>query len=266
MTYVKKTWVNGSRGGTPITAEDLNRMEDGIAGVYRTQAITSGTFDLGTMNEWTVANPVTVALPPASPPFVCTVHVKTGFQKITWPNGTLIVGETTENDVWITLRRLPTGWVVLIPSGGGSGLVDTGWSQPLNAANLGSGLQFIAGDASMVGPAWTLGVGSFGGVSIRRSGNNMLVYISGGWVKESGTGALMFSIPKPAGFVPDPNSVECINAVTVGGARVPQAYLYSGSDATRLTFSLTPSVPAGVSVKTTGPLIFPLHPTTTWGD
>ena len=31
MAYTPKTWVDGSAGGTPITAAELNRMEAGIA-------------------------------------------------------------------------------------------------------------------------------------------------------------------------------------------------------------------------------------------
>lgn len=31
MVFVKKTWRNGVSGGTPITAEELNRLEQGVA-------------------------------------------------------------------------------------------------------------------------------------------------------------------------------------------------------------------------------------------
>ena len=30
MAFESKTWVDGADGGTPITAEELNRMEQGI--------------------------------------------------------------------------------------------------------------------------------------------------------------------------------------------------------------------------------------------
>lgn len=31
MSFSQKTWANGSTGGTPITASDLNRIEQGVA-------------------------------------------------------------------------------------------------------------------------------------------------------------------------------------------------------------------------------------------
>lgn len=224
---------------------------------------------LANVNEWVVTGNVQVQLPAdvvAGSQF--TVHVQSGYQGITWPNGTTVYGATDASEVWVTLLRVETGWVVLIPSGGaGSGLIDTGWVTLMNAGNLGAGLQFTTGDASMVGAGWTLNVGSFGGAIVRRSGNLLLVIISGGWVKSSGTGTELFKLPLPTGLVYDTNGSTCLNTATVGGVKVAQAYTYladvvSGS----LKISLSPTVPAGVAVSTQGPLIFPIAPTSTWGD
>jgi len=33
MAFEPKTWANGSEGGTPVTAEELNRIEQGIANI-----------------------------------------------------------------------------------------------------------------------------------------------------------------------------------------------------------------------------------------
>lgn len=34
MDFVPKTWADGPAGGTPITAEELNRIEAGIDALY----------------------------------------------------------------------------------------------------------------------------------------------------------------------------------------------------------------------------------------
>lgn len=224
---------------------------------------------LANVNEWVVTGTVQVQLPAdvvAGSQF--TVHVQSGYQGIIWPNGTTVYGATDASEVWVTLLRAETGWVVLIPSGGaGSGLIDTGWTTVLNAANIGAGLQFTAGDASMVAAGWTLNPVSFGGAAIRRSGNLLLVSITGGWVKSSGTGTSLFSLPLPTGLVHDANGSTCLNTATVGGVKVAQAYTYLADDlAGKLTISLSPTVPAGVAVSTQGPLMFPIAPASTWGD
>ena len=36
MAFEPKTWANGTEGGTPITAAELNRIENGIANVELT--------------------------------------------------------------------------------------------------------------------------------------------------------------------------------------------------------------------------------------
>lgn len=43
MTYTKQTWVNGSAGATPISADRLNHLEDGIDAA-ETQSHASGTY------------------------------------------------------------------------------------------------------------------------------------------------------------------------------------------------------------------------------
>lgn len=44
MAYEKQTWVNGSTGGTPINADRLNHMEDGIYDSYKA-IVTYGVDD-----------------------------------------------------------------------------------------------------------------------------------------------------------------------------------------------------------------------------
>ena len=34
MSYTKQTWVDGSAGGTPISAERLNHIEDGVSDAH----------------------------------------------------------------------------------------------------------------------------------------------------------------------------------------------------------------------------------------
>lgn len=34
MAYTPKTWANGAGGGTPITASELNRIEQGVDGAH----------------------------------------------------------------------------------------------------------------------------------------------------------------------------------------------------------------------------------------
>lgn len=38
MAYEPQTWVDGGDGGTPITAERLNHIEDGITPAHKTAA------------------------------------------------------------------------------------------------------------------------------------------------------------------------------------------------------------------------------------
>lgn len=42
MTFVPKAWADGSAGGTPITAAELNRIESGVAGVDADQEALAG--------------------------------------------------------------------------------------------------------------------------------------------------------------------------------------------------------------------------------
>lgn len=42
MAFVPKTWADGSAGGTPITAAELNRIESGVAGVDADQEALAG--------------------------------------------------------------------------------------------------------------------------------------------------------------------------------------------------------------------------------
>lgn len=140
---------------------------------------------LSSLNEWIVSNATQVVLPtgvPEGPSFL--VHVKEGFQNITWPGGSTVYGGTSANfNVWVTLVRTATNWAVLIPStGGGGGMIDTGWTQVLGILSVGGALTYNTGDASMLGTGWGVHEsGGFGGATldVRRSGNQMLLRIAG---------------------------------------------------------------------------------------
>lgn len=65
MAYTKKTWANDPAGGTPITATELNRMEDGISPPLSTQtaSYTLVLNDSGKMIEMDVAAANTLTVP-----------------------------------------------------------------------------------------------------------------------------------------------------------------------------------------------------------
>lgn len=140
---------------------------------------------LSSLNEWIVSNATQVLLPtgvPEGPSFL--VHVKEGFQNITWPGGSTVYGGTSADfNVWVTLVRTATNWAVLIPStGGGGGMIDTGWTQVFGILSVGGALTYNKGDASMLGTGWGAHEsGGFGSATldVRRSGNQMLLRMSG---------------------------------------------------------------------------------------
>lgn len=43
MAYEKQTWKNGKDGGTPVSADRLNHIEEGIAGIELTPGPTQFT-------------------------------------------------------------------------------------------------------------------------------------------------------------------------------------------------------------------------------
>ena len=57
MSYIKQTWVDGSAGGTPITAARLTYMEDGIA----SRAAASGTPTIEELERVTLLGTVNAA-------------------------------------------------------------------------------------------------------------------------------------------------------------------------------------------------------------
>ena len=44
MAFTKKTWADGADGGTPITADELDRMEQGIADGQNEAQVTWATL------------------------------------------------------------------------------------------------------------------------------------------------------------------------------------------------------------------------------
>ena len=47
MAFEPKTWANGKDGGTPITADELNRIENGIATIELTPGPKGAKGDPG---------------------------------------------------------------------------------------------------------------------------------------------------------------------------------------------------------------------------
>lgn len=87
----------------------------------KTSVVTAAVVQLADVNEWTVPNPVQITLPGSPLNVQYTVYVKSGFQNITWPNGTEVFGGSGAASTWLTLIRRDAGWQVLIASGGSSG-------------------------------------------------------------------------------------------------------------------------------------------------
>lgn len=69
VSFTKKTWADGSSGGTPITASELNRMEQGI------KDCADGVNNLGDSISLITAG---VAVVPASEKYPTTFHVEFG--------------------------------------------------------------------------------------------------------------------------------------------------------------------------------------------
>lgn len=56
MGYTKQTWVNGTAGNTPVNADRLNHMEDGIEDAYYDD--TYSTTETLTDKIWTDGKPI----------------------------------------------------------------------------------------------------------------------------------------------------------------------------------------------------------------
>lgn len=240
-----------------------------IAGVVLSPS-SPKVLELGNINEWTVNGNVQIQLPVVDAGSQFTVHVKSGFQGITWPNGTQVYGATDQNvDVPVTLNRTLAGWTVYIPSvGGGSGMIDTGWQLLLNVANLGSGLQFHTGNASMISAGWTVTTSTLlTSVAVRRTGQLLLVDIVGGFTKESGAGSVFAEIPLPGLVVMDMSHGRwALNTAIVGGTPTPRTYEARIISGNRLRLSLDGVTADGTVTRLSGTLMFAIDPSSTWGD
>ena len=157
---------------------------------------------LGSSNEWTVTNATQVVLPtgvPAGASFL--VHVKAGFQNLSWPVGSTVYGTTSADDVWVTLNRGDGKWEVLIPSAGGSApaLVETPWTTTLNVVSISGALTFTTGDSSMLGSGWGVfeNAGGFGGASVvvSRYGDTIRLRFAGFKATSASPGTKIFSLP-----------------------------------------------------------------------
>lgn len=176
---------------TASRVEDLLQVAGDSLPTHITTAITGAEVDLRSGNRWTVAAPVTLNLPSRPDGSQYTVHVASGFQNITWPNGTEIFGLTTDDeDVWLTLVRDTDRWNVLVSSqksGGGSPALD----EPL-ATNL-------FPNPRPTGPTPHVRYGILAGVSINNDHEASMHYdVSGGGVRfapASAIGHAGFKLP-----------------------------------------------------------------------
>lgn len=179
------SWINGEvlhliGGGIPGERGPEPQPELVVTAIPANGVVPS----LGTVNRWSVAAATQLILPSVPQGSQFTVHVVSGFQNITWPAGATVFGATSvTTNVWVTLIRTDTNWAVLIPStGGGAGLIDTGWTQTLGFFSVAGALTYNTGDASMLGTGWGAHEsGGFGGATldVRRSGNQLLIRMSG---------------------------------------------------------------------------------------
>lgn len=239
-------------------------------------------LDLSNVNEWTVSDAVQVILPQVTPGSQYTVHVKSGFQNLTWPNGTTIYGQTDLQDVWVTLIRGDAGWNVLIPSppltgGSGAGL-DTGWVNLYTAYNLGTPT-WTEGSASDLGPGWGVGTApDFAlNVALRRMGNMMHVRMVGVTKTEaSGStgGDLLFTLPSGIAVSTQARANSIVPYHTA--STVPAGLLVASVGSSREVFlrgtdGTTPPVGAilgrssGTDVYGGSMISFPIEASSVWG-
>lgn len=255
------------------SATDRSFSFTATGGLIEKNVTTPFIPELGNVNEWDIPNPVQVQLPNVPKGATFLVHVKTGFQKITWPNGTEIYGETDQQEAWVTLTRSDGHWQVLIPSPeGGAALIDTGWSEVFSVANFGSGPQYVVGNASMLGAGWEYPIG-LTSMSIRRSGNFLLVKVSGGFTKIAGGSSEFVRIPVPAGLIMDDAvGTPYLHTATVGGAKALVVYkakvVSEGTHpnvVTTLRLNIEGAVATGTIAITQSALMFTIKSTSTWG-
>lgn len=232
---------------------------------------------LSNVNEWTVSDAVQVDLPVVNPGSQYTVHVASGFQNLTWPNGTTVYGETDQQDVWVTLIRGDTGWNVLIPSpaaeASAAGL-DTGWVALAAGYNFGTPTWSVD-PGSALGTGWGLPVGSAGGLSIRRMGNMLHVRVDG-LGKVNATISPLFTLP--AGITAGNEVYSSI--VSSHSMAAPNAYVLRRLTYTASSRNLTVSEVNGDTAVAEGTVLgkgsgtnvygsavisFPLAPSSTWG-
>lgn len=75
MAFDPKTWANGSGGGTPITAAELNRIETGIDDAHSAIADLPTPLQLGTTAGTALAGNTTI---PAALPALSQANAETG--------------------------------------------------------------------------------------------------------------------------------------------------------------------------------------------
>lgn len=233
---------------------------------------------LSNVNEWIVSDAVQVVLPTVDPGFQCTVHVVSGFQNLSWPNGTEVYGETDQQDVWVTLIRAASGWVVLIPSpvveDGGGGL-DTGWVNYLVGFDLGGTPSWSVGDPEVLGDGWGIAGGADFGLSValRRIDNVLHVALVG--LARTGTGGGEAAITLPVGIHVATSTVESAVVPYHTAASQPAGLLVATVNQNRLLLrTLDGQVPpvgtilgrtSGTNVYGRALISIPLIPSAPWG-
>lgn len=275
------------RGSKPWD-DDLKAYIDDIARVSHVdQTLSSAApeVSLGNVNEWTVSGSVQVVLPSVNPGAQYTVHVKSGFQNLSWPNGTTVYGETDQQDVWVTLIRGDAGWFVLIPSpplAGGSGAgLDTGWVTHV-AGYPGFGI--VTGNAADLHTGWGLGTTELIMIALRRIGNVLHISLSGLTKIETSPGTSLENMFKlPAGITVGNNhaaSAQIPYHLAGSGYPLPSGLLsvvVSGTSSTMNVIGFTldpanPKLPEGATIgRSAGSNVYgsmfsiPINPSSTWG-
>lgn len=277
------------RGTHPWDTQLHEAIESRIDGItldvsHADQALSAANPtvpDLANVNEWTVLGPVQVVLPPADPGSQYTVHVKSGFQDITWPNGTTVYGETDQQDVWVTLIRGVAGWNVLIPSPaaepGAAGL-DTGWVALASGYNFGGEVTWVTPPTEItLSSNWGVATGTIMSIQARRMGNTFYLWIEGLSKLDVDTTGIAFSIPSSFGISVPSNAAYSGLVPTIPGATTytphGTARLAYGS-ANRSIFALATDgtdLPTGTVIGRSGSapgaalFSFPISPSSAWG-
>lgn len=205
----------------------------GSATVALTPAESDITF-LAAVNHWTVSAPLTVSLPDLDVVGQFTVHI-TGYQDLSWPVGTTIIGENTTDEVWVHLIHDVDGtWKVLVPGGASD---DTGWVPLITGLNVAGDISYTVGSeaswgSANWGPITTAGTDAFQ-IRIRRIGPKVRMEFAGVEAKAATPAGNIIGIP--VGYRPAENGSFLV-AKNAGVS--PALVFHSTTTAVRCTASI----------------------------